>query len=45
VIDLPVAGHTFAVEDQRVALKPLGLSAYQGTTAVRNVRVKKVAAE
>jgi formylglycine-generating enzyme required for sulfatase activity len=45
LIDLPIAGHTFAVEDQRAALKPLGLSAYQGTTAVRYVRVKKVAAE
>jgi len=42
LIDLAVAGHTFAVEDQRAALKPLGLSAYQGSTAVRNIRLKRL---
>ncbi|MBM4036868.1 MAG: DUF1080 domain-containing protein, partial [Planctomycetes bacterium] len=44
-INLPIAGHKFAVDDQRAALKPLALSAYQGATAVRNVRVKRVGAE
>jgi len=42
-INLPMAGHTFAVEDQRAALKPLGLSAYQTTTAVRNIRLRRLA--
>jgi|GEM_PF-1122983 len=45
LVELPIAGHTFAVEDQRAALKPLGLSAYQGTTAVRNVRMRRVGPE
>jgi len=45
LISLPVEGHTFAIEDQQAALKPLGLSAYQGTTAVRNVKLRRVGAE
>jgi len=42
LVDLPIEGHTFVVDDQRAAMKPLGLSAYQGTTAARNIRVQRV---
>jgi hypothetical protein len=42
LIDLVVAGHTFAVGDQRAALKALALAAFDGTTAVRNIRLRRV---
>jgi hypothetical protein len=41
-INFPIEGHTFGVADQRDALKPLGLSAYQTTTAVRKVRLRRL---